>query len=71
MVYMAHSDGSHGQSNVNAENYSSQCCSLTIIGLEMWERSVRWWFGGRRVLYRCIKRVIISFSSRVKQIGNN
>lgn len=25
MVYMAHSDGSHGYSNVNSENYSSQC----------------------------------------------
>lgn len=47
MVYMAHSDGSHGHSNVNSENYSSQCYSLTIIGIEIWERSVRWWFGGR------------------------
>lgn len=44
---MAHSDGSHGHSNVNSENYSSQCYSLTIIGIEIWERSVRWWFGGR------------------------
>lgn len=44
---MAHSDGSHGHSNVNSENYSSQCYSLTIIGIEIWERSVRWWLGGR------------------------
>lgn len=38
MVYMAQSDGWRDHNNVNSENHSSRCWSLTVIGIRDTEK---------------------------------